>query len=79
MVSVPQTFSGDTAVRNSWSVREVSPDPGGLPRYPIKALIIISFVLLLLQAVSQLVKQVDVIRGVAPEFDHHEDEPRAHV
>lgn len=66
------------AVRASWSVREVSPDPGGLPRYPIKALIIVSFVLLLLQAMSQLVKQVDVIRGVAPEL-HHEDEPRAHV
>ncbi|MEO1368382.1 MAG: TRAP transporter small permease subunit, partial [Acidobacteriota bacterium] len=24
------------AVRNSWAVWEVSPDPGGLPRYPIK-------------------------------------------
>lgn len=66
------------AVRASWSVREASPDPGGLPRYPIKALIIVSFVLLLLQAMSQLVKQVDVIRGVAPKL-HHEDEPRAHV
>jgi TRAP-type mannitol/chloroaromatic compound transport system permease small subunit len=25
------------AVRNSWAVREGSPDPGGLPRYPIKS------------------------------------------
>ncbi|MGE3618683.1 MAG: TRAP transporter small permease subunit, partial [Gemmatimonadales bacterium] len=24
------------AVRNSWAVREASPDPGGLVRYPIK-------------------------------------------
>ena len=67
------------AVSASWSVREMSPDPGGLPRYPIKALIIFSFVMLLLQAVSQMVKQVDVIRGTTPALDHHEGEPEAHV
>lgn len=66
-------------VMNSWSIREMSPDPGGLPRYPIKALIIVSFALLLIQAFSQVVKQVDVIIGVAPELDHHEGEPEAHV
>jgi len=51
------------AVRNSISIREMSPDPGGLPRYPIKALIIVSFVMLLLQAFSQLIKQTDVLLG----------------
>ena len=51
------------AVRNSWSIRETSPDPGGLPRYPIKAVILIGFVLLVLQALSQIVKQVEIIRG----------------
>jgi TRAP-type mannitol/chloroaromatic compound transport system permease small subunit len=51
------------AVRNSWSIREVSPDPGGLPRYPIKAVILLCFVLLLLQALSHLVRQVEVLRG----------------
>ena len=51
------------AVRNSFSIREVSPDPGGLPRYPIKALILVSFGLLVLQAVSHLTKQVDILRG----------------
>ena len=50
-------------VRNSWQVREMSPDPGGLPRYPIKTLILISFALLVLQALSQILKQVEVIRG----------------
>ena len=52
-------------VRESFRVRETSPDPGGLPRWPIKALIIVSFVLLLLQAVSQVVRHVDRIRGEA--------------
>ena len=51
-------------VRNSWTIREVSPDPGGLPRWPIKAVILVAFVLLLLQALSQLLKAVDAIRGV---------------
>lgn len=50
-------------VRNSWMIREVSPDPGGLPRYPIKAVILVAFFLLLLQAFSQAVKAVDEIRG----------------
>jgi len=34
----------------SWRLGEISPDPGGLPRYPIKAMIIVAFVLLLLQS-----------------------------
>ena len=59
------------AVRNSFAVREVSPDPGGLPRYPIKALILVSFGLLVLQAVSQILKQVDVIRGVSDGIPGH--------
>jgi TRAP-type mannitol/chloroaromatic compound transport system permease small subunit len=50
-------------VRNSWVIREVSPDPGGLPRYPIKAVILISFALLLLQGLAQVVRAVDRIRG----------------
>ncbi|HSG47555.1 MAG TPA: TRAP transporter small permease subunit [Longimicrobiales bacterium] len=50
-------------VRNSWVIREVSPDPGGLPRYPIKAVILVSFALLLLQGLAQVVRAVDRIRG----------------
>ena len=57
----------------------MSPDPGGLPRYPIKALILVSFVLLLMQAFSQLVKQTDVLLGNVAELDHHEGEPEAHL
>jgi len=53
-------------VRNSWGIREVSPDPGGLPRYPIKALLLVSFTLLALQGVSQVIKQVEILRGHEP-------------
>lgn len=44
------------SVVNSWSIKEVSPDPGGLPRYPLKALIILAFVLLLAQGLSEFIK-----------------------
>lgn len=66
------------AIRSSWSIREVSPDPGGLARYPVKALIIVSFVLLLLQAVSQILKQVDILRG-AERVAEPVHEPEVHV
>ncbi|HEX2191216.1 MAG TPA: TRAP transporter small permease subunit [Longimicrobiaceae bacterium] len=54
------------SVAASWRVREVSPDPGGLPRYPIKAVVLLAFALLLLQGVAQALKQVALLRGAAP-------------
>ena len=51
------------AVQNSWSIREISPDPGGLPRYPIKMVILLSFVLLVGQGYSQILKQISILRG----------------
>lgn len=77
--SVLMLYVSFPAVSSSWSVREMSPDPGGLPRWPIKMLILVSFALLVLQGLSQLVKQIDVIVGAVPELDHHEGEPEAHV
>ena len=77
--SILMLYVSYPAVRSSFEVRETSPDPGGLPRWPIKALIIVSFVLLLLQAFSQLIKQIEVLRG-APEVQlHPDDEPELHV
>ncbi len=49
-------------VVRSWAVLETSPDPGGLPRYPIKTVILVSFFLLLLQAISQIVKNAAILR-----------------
>ena len=46
------------AVAESWRVREVSADPGGLPRYPIKTMILVCFILLGLQALSETVKSL---------------------
>jgi TRAP-type mannitol/chloroaromatic compound transport system permease small subunit len=64
------------AVAASWRIREVSPDPGGLPRYPIKALILVAFGLLVLQGLAEIVKQVAILRGapVRARPAHHRPE-----
>jgi TRAP-type mannitol/chloroaromatic compound transport system permease small subunit len=53
-------------VMNSWRIREVSPDPGGLPRYPIKAVIILCFLLLLLQGIAFIVERLAIVKGLVP-------------
>lgn len=58
-------FSWDTIVA-SWQIREVSPDPGGLPRYPIKSMIIVSFGLLIIQGVSEAIKNLAFLLGHSP-------------
>ena len=45
-----------TPTLHSWSIREISPDPDGLPRYWIKALIPVSFLLLSLQGISEAIR-----------------------
>jgi len=42
---------------------EGSPDPGGLPRYPLLALIPVAFVLLLLQGASQIIRDINLLWG----------------
>lgn len=51
-------------VANSWSTLEVSPDPGGLARYPIKSAILACFGLLVLQGVSEAIKRVAWLRDL---------------
>lgn len=50
------------AVANSWAIREQSSDPNGLARYPLKTMILVSFVLLALQGISEVIKQVAILR-----------------
>ncbi|NND71396.1 MAG: TRAP transporter small permease subunit [Rhodothermales bacterium] len=46
------------SVVNSWSVMEMSPDPGGLPRYPIRTIIPIAFILLIIQGTAVLIRSI---------------------
>jgi TRAP-type mannitol/chloroaromatic compound transport system permease small subunit len=54
----------------SWSIGEQSGNAGGLPQWPSKSLLMIAFALLLLQAISELIKRLAVMRGLIP--DPHE-------
>jgi len=54
-------------VESAWSVWEVSPDPGGLPRWPIKTAIPVAFGLLLIQGLSFSVQRAAVVWNVEDE------------
>ncbi len=51
-------------VENSWAVFEGSNDPGGLPaRYILKAVIPVTFILIALQGLSEIVKNLEIIKS----------------
>jgi TRAP-type mannitol/chloroaromatic compound transport system permease small subunit len=47
----------------TWGTWEISPDADGLPRAPIKTMIIVAFVTLLAQAISQAIKYMAIYNG----------------
>ncbi|MGB3612909.1 MAG: TRAP transporter small permease subunit [Elainellaceae cyanobacterium] len=51
------------SVLNSWRIKETSSDPGGLVRYPLKAMLVVAFVLLGLQGISEAIKQLAILTG----------------
>ena len=62
-------------VIDSWAIRETSSEPGGLPTvYLLKTLLLIMPVLLLIQGVSQTLKNLLVIlgRGPSPPAEYQE-------
>lgn len=50
-------------VARSWAHLEMSPNPGGLPLYPIKTVMLAAFALLLLQGLSEIIKRVAMLRA----------------
>lgn len=62
-------------VMTSFRQQEVSSSAGGLIIWPAKALLLAGFVLLTLQAVSEIIKRIAIIRGVIedpnPYGGHH--------
>ena len=59
----PVLYSWGRLPDGSWGTWELSPDPGGLPRAPIKSMIIVAFGMLLLQAIAQAIKYIAVLSG----------------
>jgi TRAP-type mannitol/chloroaromatic compound transport system permease small subunit len=51
------------AFLQSWAIGEMSPDPGGLIRWPVKLLLPLGFGLLALQGVAEIIKRVGTLTG----------------
>ena len=54
-------------VTNSLEVLERSPDPGGLPRWPLKLVVPLAFALLGLQGLSEATKRIAFLSGMSAE------------
>lgn len=54
------------SVAESWRLREQSIDPGGLPRYPVKSLLLAGLYLLTAQGGAQLVRHLGQVLGRPP-------------
>jgi len=48
---------------DAWTTHEMSPDAGGLVRWPVKLLLPIGFALLALQGVAEVIKRIGVLSG----------------
>lgn len=56
----------------SYGINEQSGNAGGLPQWPSKGLIPLAFMLLFIQAISELIKRASIMRGLIP--DPHENQ-----
>lgn len=65
----------------SYEINEQSTNAGGLPQWPSKAVIFIGFFLLFMQAISEIIKSVAVLRGLMADphatAPHHPAEAEA--
>ena len=52
---------------SSFRLNEQSFNSGGLPQWPAKFLIVIGFVLLAVQGISEIIKRIAVMRGTIPD------------
>lgn len=51
---------------NAWHSGEMSSNPGGLIRWPVRLLLPIGFALLILQAIAELIKRLAFLTGTGP-------------
>ena len=58
-----------TPVMRSWVTWEMSSDANGLPRAPVKSLVVIAFSFLLVQSIAQAIKYYALMRGYR-EIEH---------
>lgn len=74
--SIMGIWFSQSYVARSWMSMEISPNPGGLARYPIKTVIIVAFVLLIAQGVSEMIKNIAFLSGHPNSRSIHALEPK---
>jgi TRAP-type mannitol/chloroaromatic compound transport system permease small subunit len=66
-LTIVMIITGVPFFQRSYEINEQSGNAGGLPQWPAKSLVMIAFALLLVQAISELIKRVAVMRGLIPD------------
>jgi TRAP-type mannitol/chloroaromatic compound transport system permease small subunit len=66
-LTIVMIITGVPFFQRSFEINEQSGNAGGLPQWPAKSLIMIGFALLLVQAISELIKRIAVMRGLIPD------------
>jgi TRAP-type mannitol/chloroaromatic compound transport system permease small subunit len=66
-LAVVMIVTGIPFFLRSVEINEQSGNAGGLPQWPSKALIMIGFAMLFIQAVSELIKRIAVMRDLIPD------------
>jgi TRAP-type mannitol/chloroaromatic compound transport system permease small subunit len=66
------SYLGWPLFHNAWVTNEMSQNAGGLIRWPVLALIPLGMTLLLIQALSELVKRIAFLQGRIPDPLAHE-------
>lgn len=73
-VCVMMVWMGEFFFQDSFEVREISASAGGLPLWPVKALLPFGFFLLLLQGIAELIKRIAGLQG-DPRFQTAYEKP----
>jgi TRAP-type mannitol/chloroaromatic compound transport system permease small subunit len=71
------TWTSWPVFMNAWHSGEMSSNPGGLIRWPVRLMLPLGFALLILQAVSELIKRVAFLTGAGPNVLKKETGPSA--
>jgi TRAP-type mannitol/chloroaromatic compound transport system permease small subunit len=58
---------------------EISASAGGLTIWPARLILLLGFVLLFFQAISELIKRIAVMQGIIPDPHARQDAHHAHV
>jgi TRAP-type mannitol/chloroaromatic compound transport system permease small subunit len=66
-LTIVMIITGIPFFYRSFRINEQSGNAGGLPQWPSKSLVAIGFTLLLIQAISELIKRLAVMRDLIPD------------